>query len=42
MEIEKKLLVHISIYLAGINSDNKKCIKHCSACLAFQQTQPKE
>ena len=43
MGIEKtKLMAHKLIYWTNINDDIRKYIKHCSTCLDFQQTQPKE
>ena len=43
MAIEKtKLLAHESIYWVNINDDIENFIKHCTTCLTFQQTQPKD
>ena len=43
MGIEKtKLLACESVYWASINADIEKYIKQCTACLEFQQMQPKE
>ena len=43
MGIEKtKLLACELVYWVNINDDNENCIKNCTTCLTFQQTQPKD
>ena len=43
MGIEKtKLLAPKSVYWSSISADIESYIKHCTTCLEFQQTQPKE
>ena len=43
MAIEKtKLLAHDSVFWSNINANIKSYIKHCTTCLEYQQTQPKE
>ena len=42
MGIEKKLLVHESIYWVNVNNDIENYVKNCSTYLDFQQAHPKE